>query len=56
MPASLMVIPFTILEISTFLGQLPVDDDADDDDDDDNDEKCQLNASIASLRSELQDY
>jgi len=45
MPASLMAIPFTILEISTFLGQLPVDDD-------DDDEKCQLNASIASLRSE----
>ena len=46
MPASLMAIPFTILEISTFLGQLPVDDD------DDDDEKCQLNAGIASLRSE----
>ena len=44
MPASLIVIPCTILEISKFLGQLPVDDD---------DEKCQLNASIASLRSEL---
>ena len=40
MPASLIVIPYTILEISKFLGQLPVDD-----------EKCQLNASI--LRSEL---
>ena len=50
MPASLIVIPYTILEISKFLGQLPVDDD--DDDDDDDDEKCQLNASIASLRSE----
>ena len=46
MPASLIVIPYTILEISKFLGQLPVDDD-------DDDEKCQLNASIASLRSEL---
>ena len=51
MPASLIVIPYTILEISKFLGQLPVDDD--DDDDDDDDEKCQLNAGIASLRSEL---
>ena len=48
MPASLIVIPYTILEISKFLGQLPVDDD----DDDDDDEKCQLNASIAPLRSE----
>ena len=47
MPASLIVIPYTILEISKFLGQLPVDDD------DDDDEKCQLNASIAWLRSEL---
>jgi len=46
MPASLIAIPYTILEIWTFLGQLPVDDD-------DDDEKCQLNASIASLRSEL---
>ena len=45
MPASLIVIPYTILEISKFLGQLPVDDD--------DDEKCQLNAGIASLRSEL---
>ena len=45
MPASLIAIPYTILEISTFLGQLSVDDD--------DDEKCQLNASIASLRSEL---
>ena len=45
MPASLIAIPYTILEISTFLGPLPVDDD-----DDDDDEKCQLNASIASLR------
>ena len=44
MPASLIVIPYTILEISKFLGQLPVDDD------DDDDEKCQLNAGIASLR------
>ena len=54
MPASLIVIPCTNLEISKFLGQLPVDDDDDDhdDDDDDDDEKCQLNASIASLRSE----
>ena len=43
MPASLIVILYTILEISKFLGQLPVDDD----------EKCQLNAGIASLRSEL---
>ena len=33
MPASLIVIPYTILEISKFLGQLPVDDDDDDDDD-----------------------
>ena len=48
MPASLIVIPYTILEISKFLGQLPVDDN----DDDDDDEKCQLNAGIASLRSE----
>ena len=46
MPASLIAISYTILEIATFLGQLPVDDD------DDDDEKCQLNASIASLRSE----
>ena len=46
MLACLIVIPYTILEISKFLGQLPVDDD-------DDDEKCQLNASIASLRSEL---
>ena len=45
MPASLIVIPYTILEISKFLGQLPVDDD--------NDEKCQLNAGIALLRSKL---
>ena len=52
MPDSLIAIPYTILEISTFLGQLPVDDD----DDDDDDEKCQLNASIASLRSELCDF
>ena len=43
MPASLIVIPYTILEISKVLGQLPVDDD---------DEKWQLNAGIASLRSE----
>ena len=47
MPASLITIPYTILEISTFLGQLPVDDD-----DDNDDEKCQWNASIASLHSE----
>ena len=47
MPASLIVIPYTILEISKFLGQLPVD--ADDDDD----EKSQLNPGIASLHSEL---
>ena len=46
MPASLIVIPYTILEISKFVGQLPVDDD------DDDDEKCQLNAGIASLRSD----
>ena len=52
MPASLIVVPYTILEISKFLGQLPVDDD----DDDDDDEKCQLNASIASLRSEIYIY
>ena len=45
MPASLIVIPYTVLEISKFLGQLPVDDDEDD-------EECQLNAGIASLRSE----
>ena len=43
MPASLIVILYTILEIPKFLGQLPVDDD-------DDDEKCQLNAGIASLR------
>ena len=43
MPASLTVIPWTLVEISEFLGQLPVDDD----------EKSQLNASIASLCSEL---
>ena len=48
MPASLIAIPYTILEISTFLGQLPVDDD----DDDDDNEKSQLNTGIASLRSE----
>ena len=36
MPASLTVIPYTIVEIYEFLGQLPVDDD-------DNDEKSQLN-------------
>ena len=35
MPASLIVILYIILEISKFLGQLPVDDDDDDDDDDD---------------------
>ena len=46
MPASLIVIPYTILEISKFLGQLPVDDD----------EKRQLNAGIALLRSELYIY
>ena len=51
MPASMIVIPYTILEISKFLGQLPVDDD--DDDDYNDDENCQLNAGIASLRSEL---
>ena len=45
MPASLIVIPYTTLEISKFLGQLPVDDD-------DDDKKSQLNPSIASLRSE----
>ena len=49
MPASLIVISYTILEILKFLGQLPVDDD----DDDDDDEKSQLNTGIASLRSEL---
>ena len=27
MPTSLIAIPYTILEISTFLGQLPIDDD-----------------------------
>ena len=37
MPASLIAIPYTIFEISMFLGQLPVDNDNDDDDDD---EKC----------------
>ena len=41
-PASLIAIPYTILEISKFLGQLPVDDD-------DDDEKSQLNTGIASL-------
>ena len=46
MPASLIAIPYTILEIWTVLGQVPVDDD------DDDDEKCELNAGIASLRSE----
>ena len=46
MPASLIVILYTILEISKFLGQLPVDDD------DDDNEKSQLNPGIASLRSE----
>ena len=51
MPASLIVIPYTILEISKFLGQLPVDDDGDNDDNDV--EKCQLNAGIALLRSKL---
>ena len=50
MPASLIVILYTTLEISKFLGQHPVDDD--DDDDDDDDEKSQLNPSIASLCSE----
>ena len=39
------------MEISEFLGQLPVDDD--DDDDDDDDEKSQLDPSIASFRSEI---
>ena len=43
MPASLTVIPWTLVEISEFLGQLPVDDD----------KKSQLNLSIASLCSEL---
>ena len=47
MPASQIVIPKTIVEITEFLGQLPVDDD------DNDDEKSQLNPSIASLRSEL---
>jgi len=44
MPASLIAIPYTILEISTFLGQLPVDDD-------DDDEKCHIEReySLASL-------
>ena len=41
--ASLIVIPYTTLEISKFLGQLLVDDD-------DDDEKSQLIPSIASLR------
>ena len=48
MPGSLIVIPYTILEISKFLGQPPVDDD--------DDAKCQLNAGIASLRSELDNH
>ena len=48
MPASLIVIPYTILEISKFLGQLLVDDN-----DDDEDKKSQLNLSIASLCSEV---
>ena len=43
MPAILTVVPYTIVEISEFLGQLPVDND---------NEKSQLNRSIASLRSE----
>ena len=47
MPASLIVIPYTILGISRFLGQLLADDD-----DDDDDENSQLNPGIASLRSE----
>ena len=47
MPASLIVIPYTILEIWKFLGQLPVDND-------DDDKKCQVNVGIASLRSEKQ--
>ena len=38
MLASLIVIPYTILEISKFLGQLPADDD--------DDEKCQLNCHV----------
>ena len=37
-PASLTVIPYTIVEISEFLGQLLVDDDDDDDDDNDDDD------------------
>ena len=44
MPASVIVIPYIILEISKFLGQLPVDDD-------DDDEKSQLNPSIAFPRN-----
>ena len=48
MPASLTVIPYTILEISKFLGQLlfwlTIDNDYDDDE--------KLNPGIASLRSE----
>ena len=43
MPASLIVIPYTILEISKVVGQLLVDED------DDDDERSQLNAGIASL-------
>ena len=41
MPASQIVIPKTIVAITAFLGQLPVDDDD------------ELKPSIASLRSEL---
>jgi len=46
MPASLIAIPYTILKISTILGQLLVDDD-----DGDDDEKSQLNTgnSLALL-------
>jgi len=47
MLASLIVILYTILEILTFLGQLPVGDNDDDDD------KTLLNLGIASLCSEL---
>ena len=51
MPASLIAVPYTILEISTFLGQLLVDDD---DDDDDDDENCHIQRSyINPIRQPL---
>ena len=47
-PVSLIVMPYTIVEILEIVEQLSVDDDNDDDDH----EKVQLNVSIALLRSE----